>query len=168
MLSMQFVDYLVDIISNHVKTNYNTSPLQHIINEYIIKCYDCTLLLDEEFICKKCNIIRCRFHHYVNSCTNCCVECQDYKTYISEYHFNLYKCTNCKFHSATRGYINNVILCVGCVSINDTNKNIIYFSSSCSVNFCCGTGWFIDKKNNKYYQKHKTVDSTNYLHHMTC
>jgi hypothetical protein len=183
---MEFVENLFDIINNNSKSNHNTSPTQFIIIEYLERCYDCKILLNESFKCNGCNIIRCRFHYYVNGVVACCVECQESNLqirYVSNY--KLYKCCNCD-RDALYGFINDVMLCSDCVELMQyKNDNIICFGTWCCVYYpghipCCGTGWYtartassyrpsmvaytniMNSQNNNFCIKHKKDDYVPY------
>jgi hypothetical protein len=155
-----FINDLLEIIENNNNSkNIYVYPLQWIIIEYIFQCYDCNIILDEGFKCESCDILRCKFHHYVNSISTQCVECQK-DDYYDQWKYNhIYKCVQCNERDAYYGSINNVTLCSVCVTSDD--DNVISFGSYCSfgdnnnIN-CCGTGWFINKKTKKMHcMKHK-------------
>lgn len=158
---MEFVDTLINVISNDIKSN--SSPVQYIINQYITKCYDCKMLLDEEFKCNNCIIIRCRFHHYVNSSKQYCIECQDYKHLSIYYHFNLYMCQKCEINYAFYGYINDIKFCRACAKSEKNYLELIIFGNTCFYKNCSGTGWYINTETlEQYCEKHKT-DNTYYF-----
>lgn len=148
---MDFVDDVINVIKNKddQKIKY-TIPLQWLIFEYgYSTCYDCKIMLIKDYECKKCNIIRCRFHHFVNSISTVCVECykEDIGYSTSLYH-RLYNCIYCK-EAALYGYVDVVILCKRCYNNNKEQfPNIICFADYCDKKLgyqCCGTGWFKDK-----------------------
>jgi hypothetical protein len=122
-------------------------------------CYDCDKLLEDYFECSGCNIIRCRFHHFVNSEYGICIECQ-YNIVINDHVIDkmLYKCKYCNSY-AYHGYIDDIILC----SLHSNERectDIIYFGQYCKYaeksKKCIGSGWYRDKTNNKLYcTKHK-------------
>jgi hypothetical protein len=158
---MDFVDYLIEVINDNEnqKNKYN-NPLQLIIFEYAYsKCYDCKKLLDEDYKCNNCNIIRCKFHYFVNCVDICCVECQNYDEDSLFSYYYPYKCVVCDSDSdANVGYIDNVILSKHC-SMRSEYTDLINFDDVCAIKNCCGTGWFSDKLTGEIFcMKHKNKD----------
>jgi hypothetical protein len=152
-----FTDDLLKIVSNHNdQTNKYKNPLQWIIFEYAYsKCYDCNIILDEEeFKCNNCDIVRCKFHMFVNTTTDVCIECQNYKTNAPYRYSYPYKCIMCR-GTAYVGYMNKILFCTKS-SCTMTHVELIDFSKVCQHTYCRGTGWFKDKVTHKTYCcKHK-------------
>jgi hypothetical protein len=159
---MDFVNNIINTIIKYddSKNKYDVS-LQLIIIEYIYsKCYDCKVLLKEKnYKCDTCDIIRCKFHHFVNALDYICVICQYNNESCSSFK-HMYKCINCD-SLAYYGYISNIILCETCVNqYKNEYPSLIYFGPVCSKN-CIGAGWFKDKQTKILYcmlHKNKNCD----------
>lgn len=125
---MDFIHHLTEIITNNDNIkNKHIYPLQLLIFEYTLSiCFDCDMLLKKEYKCKKCNIIRCKFHCFVNDNINYCTECQIGIRYASDK--KLYLCIKCG-NEAYYGYINDVILCSACFYNNKEHHNMIFLEN---------------------------------------